>query len=182
MTTRKIWFILGFSGAGKTHFCRYVTDRHDWLHFQIDFWKPGIQDGLDCYGLREAWNSYEKEGNGATLIGKIVERFSSRSRAGGIFDFPSSRILTYDQIQQIKDAIKVVYFVADPDFCIAALMERERQTGGNLDEAHWHQHNDQLVSALNDPLLKPYCIRGTNKDSSRKREDELYAEVLSLDR
>ena len=76
---RNIWFVLGFSGIGKSHFCKYVGARNNWLYFEIDFWKTGIQDGLDSYGLREAWNTYEKEKNGGPLVQEITEKYTMTS-------------------------------------------------------------------------------------------------------
>jgi hypothetical protein len=181
ISNRNIWFVLGLSGAGKSRFSKYIANCNDWLYFEIDFWKAGIQDGLDCYGLRDVWNQYEKQRDAKPLIDAIARRFEAEQKAGAIFDFPSSRIINHDQIQLIKEKIKVLYLVAEPSFCLAARAERQQQSGGNdFGEQHWHQHNDQLLSALSDLALKPHCLEVVH-GNTRKTEMQLYEEAMMLE-
>lgn len=175
--------MLGLSGAGKSRFCKYAANRNNWFYFAIDFWKPGIQDGLDCYGLREVWNIFEKHRNGAPLVRAILDRLDSEKKPGGVFDFPSSRVLTADQIRSIEASVKTVYLVGSPSLCIAARIQREKGIGCNLDERklylHWCRNNHELLSAVSDPELESSCVDVFKSGGLRKSEGELYDEVLN---
>jgi len=179
---QNIWFVLGLSGAGKSDLCKYVADRNNWFCFVIDFWKQGIQDGLDCYGLREVWDIYEKDRDAVPLIAAITNRFRAEGKSGGVFDFPSSRILNADQIQLMANRVTTFYLVGDASLCFAARSQREQRNGRHLDAEHWHQNNDELLSAVSQPLLRPYCVDVFKDGGVRKSASELFDQVSQLQR
>lgn len=173
---------MGFSGVGKSHFCRYISERNNWFYFSIDRWSPGIKDGLEYYELKEEWELLIKQNNPTQLIDKIIKVINSANKQGGVFDFPSVTMLSVEHIALLRKFVKVIYFVADPKFCIDSCYKRSRMAGTtNYGKAHWYKFNNDLFNLLNDKRLKLYCIEVLNKNKERKSVEEIYSEIQYLD-
>ncbi|MGH2360826.1 MAG: hypothetical protein ACRDGM_09845 [bacterium] len=112
-----IWFALGLSGAGKSWVGHGVASRNNWLHLEIDQWGPGISDGLDVYGLREAWQRFESFGDSTLLAHEIKVRYRERGQKGAILTFPSSRVLSVFQIRALGVEVKAFYLVGAKEHC-----------------------------------------------------------------
>lgn len=173
---------MGFSGVGKSHFCKYISDKNNWFYFLIDKWSPSINDGLECYDLMKEWELLIKHNNPSQLINKIIKIINSANKQGGVFDFPSVKMLSVEHIALLRKFVKVVYFAADPKFCIDSCYKRSRMAGTTFfGDAHWYKFNNELLNLLNDERLKLYCINVLNNNKERKSIEEIYSEIKKMD-
>ena len=140
-------------------------------------------DGLARYGLAEPWELLVKHNLPSPIVCKITETIRAPHSCGGIFDFPSTRFLTAQHIILLQEYIKVVYFVADPRFCIDACKGRSMSAKTALhDDDHWYRFNENLARLLGRDEMRPYCIEVLHRNGERKSVNELQDEIARMAR
>jgi len=53
-----IWFVVGVSGAGKSHFSEYAAGHLGFFHYEID---QTPHNGITHFGLRTQWDKFLDE-------------------------------------------------------------------------------------------------------------------------
>jgi hypothetical protein len=182
MQVLDILFVMGFSGVGKSHFCKYVAEQNDWLYFLIDQWGPdGKKDGLTYYGLDKAWDIFEKLDDPSALINAIIKKVDSEYKMGCVFDFPSTRMLSQWQVALLGNAAKTVYLVANPKFCMDSCSKRSTQNKTTYyGDEHWYRYNGQLLNLLASVKIRRHCIYVLDESGKRKSPKQLFREMKNL--
>ncbi len=176
-----IWFVLGPSGVGKTHFCEYLQNQHDWLHIDLDETYPPRGDGTtDKMELKETCNQFFLKFRRRPMLSQIRKKLASSGRSHTVLSFPSNDVLNANHIRAIKNRVRIVYLYGNQQRCLDAFLERERISGRCLDEEHWKFYNHELYETLNDSALRPWIIEAFQKDGTRKSTDMLYDEIIGL--
>lgn len=187
MLKQNIWFILGLSGAGKTHFSNHLSNKRDWSHINIDHEykskESTIINGIDFYNLRIPWDTFVKEKNIEPLVKIITKNYISEKKCGAILSFPSDLIFTIKDINILKEKIKVIYLYSSRDNCLNSFLKRELEAEiprvSKDAPEHWQKHNINMLKAL--PTLNQYKFNTFKEDNTRKSRDELYEEIANHD-
>jgi adenylate kinase family enzyme len=174
---KKIWFILGPSGVGKSTFSIYLSHQLDWHHLETD--NPVAHDDWkDNYGLKEKWVSYLKNDDGRLLVEKLTKLFVEADKAGVIVSLPSYP-LSLKHIRVVKDNIRIVYLYGNEENCLRSFRDRESKKPRGLDDSHLHGCNDPLFNPTWQADLLPYRIDMFNEYGVRRKKEEVFAELLA---
>jgi shikimate kinase len=176
--SRRIWFILGLSGAGKTYFSNYLAQRDNLLHMNID------ERGINYYDLRVAWELFERTGATASLLEAITEHYQKAAKSGAVLSFTSEFVISSENVTAlIKDA-RVIYISGSRGNCFRSFLEREEKTPrvpADKDKtAHWNKYNKKLLQHVYMPDLAPYTIDAFIESGARKPVERIYREAKSI--
>lgn len=176
--SRRIWFIFGLSGAGKTYFSDHLAKRDDLLHIDID------EHGIDHYGLRPAWELFERTKAAAPLVEAITGHYKKAARSGAVLSFPSNHMIRHENIAAFKKDVRVVYISGPRENCFRSFLEREekipRVPADRNKTDHWNIHNEKLLQHINMPDLTPYTIDAFTESGARKPVERMYCEAKSV--
>ena len=172
-----VWFILGISGAGKSHFSSYVSDHLSFVHFEID---QTPHDGIDHFGFRAEWNHYFATGDVSLLHSEIRRRFCGACQ-GAVLSFPSNLVacLNAQHAAGLDDTVKLVVLSGTPEACRRSFWEREGQMARSLPPDHWERNNLHLYPALERPWLTPSVINVFTTSGARRTTGEILTEALA---
>jgi hypothetical protein len=137
MVLAPVIFVVGPSGAGKSTVSKWVETDLQFLHLEID-----RNQGLKAYGMREEYHQFSSKLNVAPLSACLRMRIAAAKRSGAVLSFPSTRILTPEQIDIANGAdICTIILWGDEKFCREARRERERERGRTFDENRYEIAN-----------------------------------------
>jgi hypothetical protein len=129
----------------------------NWLHLEVDQYPDG--DGIDFHNLRAEWAEFYERGNPKVLGEAVQQRLGANSKTGGVLTFPGKLVLSKDQmIAAAQEGMRTIYLYGSAAHCITAFLDRERQTGRNLDLKHWLDNNRDSYMRMSEPALDPYRI------------------------
>ena len=146
-----VWFVLGISGAGKSHFSAQVANELSFVHFEIDQYP---HDGIDHFGFRTAWDHYFGTADASLLYSEISDRFCRLCR-GAVLSFPSNLLacITAEHVVALRDKIKLVVLSGPPEVCRSSFWHREESATRSLPSDHWETNNLHLYAVLQQPWL-----------------------------
>jgi hypothetical protein len=153
-----ILFVLGFSGAGKSHFARYAADRLAWLHIELD--QPGVapQQILGDGPLMQGYRRFAGTLEASAFIDALRDAGRAAGKSGVVVSFRSVDYIPAATIAHLRHAgVATVYLVGDARFCLRAFMQRER-AGGEYSPEDWTTNNGALIRRLSEPEMDPYAI------------------------
>lgn len=169
-----IIFLLGLSGAGKTTLGETIARNYNWLHLDLD---PDEGDGLEKHGLIDEWTKLKAEAKAEPLIEKITSAYKADNKTGAVLSFPSTRRVEASAIERVKKDIKIVYLSGSKKNCLTAFHKREKTSSRNLDEDHWIKFNNEMLTFLSNPKLKPYKIEVFKVSGKHRPAEELLREL-----
>lgn len=165
------WVIGGPSGVGKSSFCHFMESR-GWLHLETDI-HP--EDGMIQLKLLEPWTALVEELNPQPLV-KFLQTHA-KGRRGVVMSLSSCLAPPVEALRQSRGLLKFAFLHGVEQTCLEAFVEREKESGRNLPESHWHLNNRQILSALADPGYQPYLVEAFHPDGSRKSCEELFRSI-----
>ena len=168
----KIWFVVGVSGAGKSHFSEYAAGHLGFFHYEID---QTPHDGIKHFGLRSQWETFLEEAKVTALIKELTKRACMTGCPGAILSFPSSLIstLTEKHIAALDGKITLIVLTGEPELCKRAFLQREQVTGRNYSGSVWESHNRPLYEVMRQEWLAPYLVPVFSEEGDRKTVQEL---------
>jgi hypothetical protein len=176
----KIWFVVGVSGAGKSHFSEYAAGHLGFFHYEID---QTPHDGITHFGLRSQWDAFFDRSKSDALVKELTKRACVSGCPGAILSFPSNLLenLQPGHIAALAGKVKLVVLTGDAELCKAAFLKREQLTGRNYSAAVWEAHNRQLYSVMEQEWLAPHLVTVFDEDGRRKTVQELIDTVTAED-
>ena len=173
-----IWLILGPGGAGKTSFGKWLAAERNWSHLEIDQYPDG--DGIDFHNLRAEWDEFYGHGNPKALGDAVQQRLGANPIARGVLSFPGNLVLSEDQmIAATQTGIRTICLYGSAAHFITAFLNRERQTGRNLDLKHWLDHNRDSYMRMSEPALDPYRIHVFTHMGVHRPRARVFEELLT---
>jgi len=168
----KIWFVVGVSGAGKSHFSEYAAGHLGFFHYEID---QTPHDGITHFGLRSQWDTFFDGMDAAPLIDELTRRSCRSGCPGAILSFPANLLgqLTSDHLEALRGKVRLVVLTGEPELCKRAFLQREQATGRNYSAQVWEAHNRPLYTVMEQPWLTPYLVSVFDEDGERKTVQEL---------
>jgi len=162
-----IWFVVGVSGAGKSHFSEYAAGHLGFFHYEID---QTPHDGITHFGLRSQWDKFLDEFDAAPLVKELTKRSCMSGCPGAILSFPANLVgsLTADHIHALEGKARLVVLTGEPDLCKRAFLQRERETGRNYSASVWEANNRPLYDAMAQEWLAPYLVQVFDEAGERK--------------
>jgi len=174
---KKIWFVLGLSGAGKTYFSEHLANKNDLLHLNID--GPGI----DHFNLKAEWDEFERTMAVSALVNAITGQYQKAARSGAVLSFPSDYVISREHIEALGKDVRVVYISGTREDCFRSFLLREEKKPqilpGNRAE-HWNMHNEKMLEYIYSPNLIPYRVDAFMENGSRKTVERIYKEAKSI--
>lgn len=171
MTLAPVIFVVGPSGAGKSKVSMWIETDLQFLHLKID-----RNQGLKANGIREEYHQFSSKLNVAPLAACLRERIAAANRSGAVLSFPSTRILTREQIDIAKGAdICSVILWGPLEFCREVRRERERGRGRTLDEIRYEIANRKTFDTYGRSEYADLRIEGFQSDGSRWDHDIMMA-------
>jgi shikimate kinase len=175
-----VWLILGPSGAGKSCFGRWLEAEQNWLHLEVDRYP---EDGIDSHNLRGEWDEFYRHGNPNDLAGALQQRLEPGSKTRGVLTFPGNLVLSPDQMTAAtQTGMRTIYLYGSAAHCITAFLNRERQTGRNLDLRHWLDHNRESYMRMSEPAFDPYRIHVFTHMGTHRPHAHVFGELLTRER
>jgi hypothetical protein len=167
-----IWFVVGVSGAGKSHFSEYAAGHLGFFHYEID---QTPHDGITHFGLRTQWDTFFEKSKAEPLVKELTKRGCVSGCPGAILSFPANLLATLspEHLAALEGKVKMVVLTGDAELCKRAFLERERVTGRNYSAAVWEAHNRPLYSMMEQAWLAPYLVTVFDEDGRRKTVQEL---------
>jgi shikimate kinase len=170
----KILFLLGPSGVGKSSFGKYLEQSQGWMHLEIDEYP---NDGIDIHGLRKEWNLFYNHCNIKSLANNLHKRFIATDSANCVLTFPGNLILSHQHIKACESVIHICYLYGSLAHCINTFLQRERESGRNLDFNHWICNNRESYLEISKPFFESFRIHVFTHDGCHRSYDEIYADV-----
>lgn len=171
-----VWFILGPSGAGKSSIGQWLAAERNWLHLEIDQYPKG--DGINLENLRTEWDAFYEHGNPKGLGEAVQQRLKANQKAGCVLTFPGNLVLLPDRMIAATEAgIRTIYLYGSAANCITLFLNREKQTGRNLDLSHWIRNNRCSYLQVSEPAFAPYRIDVFTHMGTRRSHDEVFGEI-----
>ena len=172
-----VWLILGPSGAGKSSFGQWLNSERNWLHIEIDRFPEG--DGIALNNLSYEWNAFCDSRNGEPLRVILRKRLEERSKAHGVMTFPGNLVLSPDHMDAAtQTGIRTIYLYGSAAHCITAFLDRERQTGGNLDLSHWILNNKDSYLKISEPVFASSRIHVFTHTGTRRPHTEVFEALI----
>jgi hypothetical protein len=168
----KIWFVVGVSGAGKSHFSEYAAGHLGFFHYEID---QTPHDGITHFGLRSQWNDFFNESKAGPLVKELTKRACVSGCPGAILSFPSNLLasLTPEHIAALGDKVKLIVLTGDPEICKRQFLKREKETGRNYPANVWEANNRPLYALMEQEWLSPYLVTVFTENGQWKPTQDL---------
>ena len=168
----KIWFVVGVSGAGKSHFSEYAAGHLGFFHYEID---QTPHDGITHFGLRSQWDKFFDEFESGPLIKELTKRACVSGCPGAILSFPAKLLaeITKDHVDALDRKAKLIVLTGEPEFCKRAFLQREQATGRNYSASVWEAHNRPLYTVMEQKWLSPFLVSVFHANGQRKTVQEL---------
>jgi hypothetical protein len=168
----KIWFVVGVSGAGKSHFSEYAAGHLGFFHYEID---QTPHDGITHFGLRSQWDTFFEEFKSAPLIKELTKRGCMSGCPGAILSFPANLLaqLKPEHIEALEGKVKLIVLTGDPETCKSQFLKREKETGRNYSAYVWEANNRGLYAVMNQEWLSNYLVTVFTTDGQWKPVQEL---------
>jgi len=168
----KIWFVVGVSGAGKSHFSEYAAGHLGFFHYEID---QTPHNGITHFGLRSQWDAFFEEFNSAPLIKELTKRGCMSGCPGAILSFPANLLsqLSPEHIEALAGKAKLIVLTGEPELCKRAFLQRESATGRNYSAGVWEAHNRPLYSVMDQGWLTPFLVSVFDENGERKTVQQL---------
>ncbi len=153
----KIWFVVGVSGAGKSHFSEFAAGYLGFFHYEID---QTPHDGITHFGLRSQWDAFFEKSKADALIKELTKRACVSGCPGAILSFPSNLLakLTPEHVEALADKVRLIVLTGDPEVCKRQFLKREKETGRNYSASVWEANNRPLYAIMKQPWLSPYLV------------------------
>ena len=173
-----IWFVVGVSGAGKSHFSEYAAGHLGFFHYEID---QTPHDGITHFGLRSQWDKFFDEFEAGPLVKELTKRACVSGCPGAILSFPSQLLadLSADHIDALKGKVRFVVLTGEPELCKRAFLQRETQTGRNYPASVWEAHNRPLYALMEQDWISPYLLPVFDNKGARKSVQDLVDAVIT---
>lgn len=173
-----IWFVVGVSGAGKSHFSEYAAGHLGFFHYEID---QTPHDGITHFGLRSQWDKFFEEFEAAPLVKELTKRACVSGCPGAILSFPSELLahLESDHVEALGKKVRFVVLTGDPELCKRAFLQREHETGRNYPASVWEAHNRPLYAVMEQDWISPYLLPVFGPAGQRRSVQELVDAVTS---
>jgi adenylate kinase family enzyme len=173
---QKIWLILGPSGVGKSAFGEWLAVEQNWLHLEID---RHPEDGIDLNSLRPEWDDFYLDGKVERFGEAVHKRLDLDAKANAVLTFPGNLILSPDQmVAATLVGIRTIYLYGSEARCIAAFLNREQQTGRNLDRHHWITNNCVSYKRMSEPAFRSYRTEVYTHSGTRRPHAEVFERLL----
>jgi hypothetical protein len=168
----KLWFVVGVSGAGKSHFSEYAAGHLGFFHYEID---QTPHDGITHFGLRSQWDKFIDEMEAGPLMKELNKRACVSGCPGAILSFPSNLLaaLGREHVEALQGKVILVVLTGEPEFCKREFLKRERQTGRNYPASVWETNNRPLYEIMRQDWLSPHLVQVFTKDGQWKSVEEL---------
>lgn len=150
-----ILFLLGPSGAGKSKLGQWVSEDLNFLWIEIDRWPEG--DGIDLADLRTEWDAFWNACQAGAIVTTLRARVLAKAARGAVLTFPSRVVFSMPQLASLEQAgIRVLVLYGTEEYCLAAFLKRERESGRNLTKEHWLGNNSDIHKRLGDSSYQRY--------------------------
>ena len=132
------------------------------LHLDIDRHQP-----FGKYGLRREWERFTGQLDPGPLAATLRARIVAASRSGAVLSFPSTRILTRDQIDVARSTgICTIVLWGPEELCKEARRARERENDQVLNEKRYDRSNRKAFdtyrcSEYDDVRVEAFCPDGS---------------------
>jgi hypothetical protein len=104
MTYSQVISGLGPSGVGMSHILELLAPQIGFFLLELDTKKP-----FSCNALRDEWHVFGTELNPGPLVNTLHNRISRKKPAGIIPSFPSTGILTPEQVAAARAAASTTH-------------------------------------------------------------------------
>jgi hypothetical protein len=137
MTSTPVIFVAGPSGVGKSQVSQWLEADLGLLHLDIDRYH-----GFGVNGLRQQWDQFGRLIDYAPLMSALCDRIVKAKRSGIVLSFPSTRILTPEQIDFARSAgICTVVLWGTEELCKEARRARDSAQGRTFNEKRYDRSN-----------------------------------------
>jgi hypothetical protein len=171
-----ILFLGGLSGSGKSSFSRdYLMGRRGWFHMEIDV--PG-ENGIDKNDLRDAWVAFLVHHNPRPLHQELSRRAGGHTHV--VLAFSSMMIFGKSHLKSGRGFFHFAYLYGDPERCLQAFLDRERDRGSELGTPHWEWNKRNLICALNERHNRGLVIEAFAPSRERRNPDDIYVDILRI--
>ena len=174
-----IWFVVGVSGAGKSHFSEYAAGHLGFFHYEID---QTPHNGITHFGLRTQWDKFLDELEAGPLIKELTKRACMSGCPGAILSFPANLLpqITADHVEALSGKVRLIVLTGEPELCKRAFLQREQATGRNYSASVWEAHNRPLYAVLDQEWMSPFLLTVFDADGGRKTVKELVDTVMGV--
>ena len=163
-----ILFLLGPSGVGKTTLGQWVSEDLDLLWIEIDRFPDG--DGIDLANLRTEWDAFWNVCDAGVIATTLRERVLAKGACGAILTFPSLVVFSAEHLECLEQAgIRVLVLYGAEETCLAAFLQRERESGRNLSKEQWLHNNSHIQKRLGESSYERYRLMAFEAGRFRSR-------------
>jgi len=173
-----IWFVVGVSGAGKSHFSEYAAGHLGFFHYEID---QTPHDGITHFGLRSQWEKFVDEFEAGPLTKELTKRSCMSGCPGAILSFPANllSVLTADHIAALRGKARLIVLTGEPELCKRSFLQRERETGRNYSASVWEANNRPLYAVMDQEWMSPYLLAVFDEGGGWKKVQDLVGAVMA---
>jgi hypothetical protein len=123
--------------VAKSSLAEYLHKQHRWLWLEVDQY-PRPVDSIDFHCVRGPWDTFYTSKNAAELSTELQIRIEQAGGAGCAVSFSSGIVRSMHHIAVARtSSMKVIYLYGPAADCIEGFLEREQQSGRNLDVNLW---------------------------------------------
>ena len=124
-----------------------------------------------------------KTPRGQSLSEAVRKRLAVNSQADCVLTFPGMLVLSKNQmIAASKTGMRTMYLYGSAAHCITAFLNRERQTGRNLELKHWLDYNHGSYMRMSEPAFDSYRIHVFTHTGTHRPHVEVFEELLAGER
>lgn len=176
MSVSPVIFVVGPSGAGKSTIADWVATDLKLLHFDSD-----SVGGIRVHGLGHEWKRFRRQLDPAPLLALLRDRVIEAGSVGAVVSFPSTIILSREQIDAAKCAgITTAVVYGSEEHCREAFLARERANGRGLDSTRWDSCNKLAHPVYGQPEYANVRIEAFRPDGSRWPRHHMVATIVGL--
>jgi len=174
-TDKRVLFILGPSGVGKSSFGGYLESQHSWLHLEAD---PASGGGIEFLELRTEWDAFFRYKQISPLESKLRKRTREIGAAGCVITFSGSVVLDKHQISLAQNAsIELACLYGAEEFCLRAFNKRERESGRRLAQSHWLKYSPPIFEWMEQSFAKDLRINVFDEAGNRRSAREILYDI-----
>lgn len=167
MALAPVIFVVGPSGAGKSEVSKWIETDLQFLHLDID-----RRRGFGANGIRQEWHQFSSGLDVAPLAACLRDRIAAEKRSGAVLSFPSTRILTREQIDIAKGTdICTVVLWGPEEFCRKARRERELENRRTLNDNRYERANRKAFDTYGRSEYADLRVEVFRPDGSRWPRD-----------